>query len=150
MLRAASTPSGSVWGEGYVEGLVAGQVVAEQDGVCRVVVCADDRPECLLPYRRKEGTGGVPDLEFNFIVAEFDPSELEVYADGGEEMFVEFAVHELAKQGALAWVKRGGTHGGVTYEDELVLAGHHWNHQSIINRPSGKEGERGNGERREV
>jgi hypothetical protein len=43
-------------------------------------------------------------LELDFVVSQLHPAELEVYADGGEQVLVEFAVDELAEQGALAWV----------------------------------------------
>lgn len=47
-------------------------------------------------------TCSVPDLKFDFVIINANPPKLEVDTDGGEELLVEFAIHELAKEGGLA------------------------------------------------
>ena len=52
--RAASTPWGSECNPIYLKTFIAGEVVTEQDGICAVVVSADDRSEGLLSCLRIE------------------------------------------------------------------------------------------------
>lgn len=50
-------------------------------------------------------TSGVPHLQLHFLVADLDPSELEVYSDRRQQLIVELVVHELTQQGGFAYVE---------------------------------------------
>lgn len=61
-----------------VEALLVCHVIDQQDPHCASVVCSGDCSEALL-------TRGVPYLQLHAFAIQVDGSDLEVYADGGDE-----------------------------------------------------------------
>ena len=90
----------------YFKALVVGYVITQQNGICAVVVSTNYRPESFLPYCISLCTCCIPNLQFDLLVADLHPPKLEIYSDRREEVLVVLAIHELAEQRGLAYVKK--------------------------------------------
>ena len=89
----------------YFKTFVVCQVIAQQNGICTVIVSTHYRPERLLTYTTPFHTCCVPDLQLDLLVPQLHPPELNIDSDCRKEMLIILAVHELTEQRGLACIK---------------------------------------------
>jgi len=78
-----------------LEGGVVGDIEHDHDAVGAAIVAGGDGPEALL-------AGSIPHLELDVLLVDLHVVDLEVDADGGDEVCIKLVVHETRQQCALA------------------------------------------------